>query len=89
MTEIYDYLKLLFSKIGKTYSPISGKKVKKDSIEDVVKFMEDKENKECYILIEIINHNTSYFEKLLQEGFSRILYNNQQKQHLMKEKEEV
>ena len=76
VTEIYDYLKLLFSKIGKIYSPISGNIVKKDRIEDIVKFMENKENKECHILIEIINHNTSYFKKLLQEGFSRILYNN-------------
>lgn len=35
-TEIYDYLKLLFARIGKTYSPVSGKEVKKDSVSDVV-----------------------------------------------------
>src|SRR5690349_14276876 len=35
-TEIYDYLKLLFARIGKTYSPISGKEVKRDSVTDVV-----------------------------------------------------
>lgn len=35
-TEIYDYLKLLFARIGKTYSPISGEEVKKDSVSDVV-----------------------------------------------------
>jgi len=35
-TEIYDYLKLLFARIGKTYSPVSGKEVKKDSVTDVV-----------------------------------------------------
>src|SRR5687767_14063277 len=35
-TEIYDYLKLLFARIGKTISPVSGKEVKRDSITDVV-----------------------------------------------------
>src|SRR5579875_249612 len=37
-TEIYDYLKLLFSRIGKTYSPVSGQIVKKDTVTDVVNF---------------------------------------------------
>jgi excinuclease ABC subunit A len=35
-TEVYDYLKLLFARIGKTYSPVSGKEVKRDSVTDVV-----------------------------------------------------
>ena len=38
-TEIYDYLRLLFARIGKTYSPISGQEVKKHSVEDVVNCM--------------------------------------------------
>ena len=38
-TEIYDYMKLLYARIGQTYSPISGKKVKKDSVSDVVDFV--------------------------------------------------
>jgi excinuclease ABC subunit A len=38
-TEIYDYLKVLFARIGKTYSPVSGKQVKKDSVSDVVRFV--------------------------------------------------
>jgi excinuclease ABC subunit A len=38
-TEIYDYLKLLFTRIGKTISPISGLEVKKDSVTDVVDFI--------------------------------------------------
>src|SRR6188472_984314 len=37
MTEIYDYLRLLFARIGKTISPVSGKEVKKDDVTDVVK----------------------------------------------------
>ena len=35
-TEVYDYLKLLFARIGKTYSPVSGREVKKHSVTDVV-----------------------------------------------------
>ena len=38
-TEIYDYLKLLFARIGKTYSPISGKEVKKDDTKDVISYL--------------------------------------------------
>jgi len=40
-TEIYDYLKLLYARIGKTYSPVSGRKVKKHAVTDVVNFMAD------------------------------------------------
>lgn len=38
-TEIYDYLKLLFARIGRTYSPHSGKEVKKDSVSDVLNYI--------------------------------------------------
>ena len=38
-TEIYDYLKLLFARIGKTFSPVSGEEVKKDSVSDVVDYI--------------------------------------------------
>src|SRR5579863_7886132 len=40
MTEIYDYLRLLFARIGKTYSPVSGREVKKDTVTDVVEFVQ-------------------------------------------------
>ena len=38
-TEIYDYLKLLYARIGKTYSPVSGRRVKKHSVSDVVNYI--------------------------------------------------
>lgn len=38
-TEIYDYLRLLYARIGKTYSPVSGKEVKKHSVDDIVDFL--------------------------------------------------
>ena len=40
-TEIYDYLKLLYTRIGKTISPISGKEVKKDTVTDVINFLKE------------------------------------------------
>ena len=40
VTEIYDYLKLLYARVGKTYSPVSGEEVKKNTIRDVVRYME-------------------------------------------------
>src|SRR6478735_7397581 len=43
VTEIYDYLKLLFARVGKTYSPISGKIVKRHKISDVVDFVLEQE----------------------------------------------
>ena len=42
-TEIYDYLKLLYARIGVTYSPISGEVVKKDDVTDVVEFVNSHE----------------------------------------------
>ena len=41
-TEIYDYLKLLYARIGRTYSPISGKEVKRHQVEDVIDFISQK-----------------------------------------------
>src|SRR3982751_3790346 len=39
MTELYDYLRLLYARVGKTISPVSGKEVKKDSVTDVVEYI--------------------------------------------------
>src|SRR5512133_2912448 len=43
-TEIYDYLRLLYARIGKTYSPVSGKEVKKHSVDDVTAYLSTLEN---------------------------------------------
>lgn len=48
-TEIYDYLRLLYARIGKTFSPISGKEVKKDSVTDVINFL--RENPQTHFLL--------------------------------------
>ena len=45
-TEIYDYLKLLYARIGRTFSPISGDEVKSDSVSDVVSYIKKPLKKE-------------------------------------------
>ncbi|MCY1633621.1 excinuclease ABC subunit UvrA [Marinifilum sp. D737] len=75
-TEIYDYLKLLFARIGKTYSPISNSLVKRHSISDVVNFiLKQKEDLPVMILAEMLNGDRSkkeQLEVLSKQGFSRI-----------------
>ena len=82
MTEIYDYLRLLYARAGKTISPVSGKEVKKDDVADVVKAIENlPEGDRAVLLVTFKQHaNRSIPEELnilLQKGFSR-LYINQE-----------
>ncbi|HRW62016.1 MAG TPA: excinuclease ABC subunit A, partial [Bacteroidales bacterium] len=81
-TEIYDYLKLLFARIGKTYSPVSGKLVQRHSVTDVVDFINRfKENTKALILSPVIKDNDKTFEEhlniLQNEGISRIEQNGE------------
>jgi excinuclease ABC subunit A len=52
-TEIYDYLKLLYARIGETYSPTSNTKVKKDTVSDVVDFLIRQEEGSKFLLLTI------------------------------------
>ena len=77
MTEIYDYLRLLFARAGKTISPVSGREVKKDDVADVVKAIKNlKEGDRVLVLVPFKTHaNRETKEELnilLQKGFSRI-----------------
>lgn len=81
-TEIYDYLKLLFARIGKTYSPISGKEVKKDTITDVVSTVKSFAIDSKWLLLAPIHleEGRALEDKLsvlLQQGFARILVDNE------------
>ncbi|CEN50351.1 excinuclease ABC subunit UvrA [Capnocytophaga canis] len=81
-TEIYDYLKLLFARIGKTFSPISGQEVKKHTVTDVVNAVLAYREREKLLLlapIHIPSERTIYqvLQMLLQQGFLRILYQNE------------
>ena len=81
-TEIYDYLKLLFARIGKTISPISRKEVRKDSVNDVVNKVKKFTLESRWLLLSPIHlENGRKLEDklkvLLQQGFARILVNNE------------
>ncbi|RZM12371.1 MAG: excinuclease ABC subunit A, partial [Pedobacter sp.] len=78
-TEIYDYLKLLFSRIGKTYSPVTGEIVKKDTVSTVVDFISELgEGSVVTIFCPLFPHNNRSIKEelavLLQKGFLRISY---------------
>jgi len=78
-TEIYDYLKLLFSRIGKTISPVSGNLVKKDSVTDVINFiMSLPTDTQVTILCPLYPHNNRSLKEelavLMQKGFVRVEY---------------
>tara|TARA_R110002012_G_scaffold81945_4_gene207536 strand:+ start:74963 stop:77749 length:2787 start_codon:yes stop_codon:yes gene_type:complete len=80
-TEIYDYLKLLFARIGKTYSPKSGKEVKKDSVADVLKHIKAfPEGKKLLLLAPIfLEKDRTLADKLKvlnQQGYARIKVND-------------
>lgn len=77
MTEIYDYLRLLFARIGRTYSPVSGKEVKKDSVSDVVDFIKTlPAGTRVQIIVPLVTRYGRSVEEelniLMQKGFSRV-----------------
>ncbi len=81
-TEIYDYLKLLFARIGRTYSPISGEEVKKHTVSDVVKYIQSLDIDSKWLLLAPIHleEGRKLHDKLnvlLQQGFARVLIDNQ------------
>lgn len=76
-TEIYDYLRLLFARAGKTCSPVSGKEVKRDTVEDILKFVgKIKDKSRLYILFPVHKHESKTIkqelENLIQKGFFRV-----------------
>ena len=62
-TEIYDYLKLLFARIGKTYSPISGNLVKKDTVANVVDSILAKQEGRFYLSAPLWLHDGKHYRK--------------------------
>lgn len=77
MTEIYDYLRLLFARAGRTYSPISGTEVKKDTVTDVVDYLQTSEHGvKVQIIVPLVTHYGRTVDEelniLMQKGFTRI-----------------
>ncbi len=78
-TEIYDYLKLLFARIGRTYSPISNQEVKKDQVSDVINFFQELElGTKYYLLSPIIipekRKVSEHFKLLEDQGYARLMH---------------
>jgi excinuclease ABC subunit A len=76
-TEIYDYIKLLYARIGKTYSPVSNREVKKDTVTDVVNQIKRFETGDKLLLLSPVQKEVdrSLEEKIkifIQQGFARI-----------------
>ena len=82
MTELYDYLKLLYARIGITISPISGSIVKKDDVQAVIEFIKSRNIADkIYLLVPFKTHaNRKIIEELnilIQKGFSRVYINKE------------
>lgn len=78
-TEIYDYLKLLFARIGKTISPVSGREVRKDTVTSVTDFiLSVPDDTAVNIYCPLQPHNNRSLKEelavLLQKGFKRVAY---------------
>ena len=78
LTEIYDYLRLLYARVGRTISPVSGEEVKKDEVTDVVeKITQLKKGDRVYITASLIRKEKrsvrDELSLLQQKGFSRVL----------------
>ena len=76
-TEIYDYLKLLFARIGKTYSPVSGSLVRKDTVSDVVDFIVSFAAETRLVILAPLSDQTSlslsqHIEDLIHQGITRM-----------------
>jgi len=95
-TEIYDYMKLLFARVGKTISPVSGKEVKQHHVSDVVNFIISFPENTRFLIgapLKVKNGRTllQEAELLLQQGFSRLEVNNEIKRidELIKENKAI
>jgi excinuclease ABC subunit A len=79
MTEIYDYMRLLYARIGQTYSPVSGQQVRKHDVSDVVNYIFQL-NHDTKVLIKIPlqkRHDRSVGQELnllMQKGYGRVYY---------------
>lgn len=81
-TEIYDYLRMLFARIGHTYSPVSGMEVKKHTPEDILNCILSYSKGTKFVILSRLHVNKEHtFERqlqiYLQQGFSRIYHNGE------------
>ncbi len=94
-TEIYEYIKLLYARIGKTFSPVSGLQVKRHKVTDVVDFITNLPQETevlIYVPLKLAGNRSvsQHLQILLQQGFSRVLVNGEIKriETVIKEKKD-
>ena len=83
-SEIYDYIKLLYSRIGVTYSPISNKKVTKDSTDSVIDFIKSFEKGDRFLILAKIklseaSNSSDFFQFYFDQGYARIEHEGETK----------
>ncbi len=80
-TEIYEYMKLLYARIGRTISPVSGEEVKRHSVDDVISYiMEQKEGSTIVLLTKMVSGSVrmdKYIKTLITQGFNRAEYDGE------------
>ncbi len=79
-TEIYDYLRLLYARIGDTHSPISGKIVRKDSPASIIKELSKKVSAKLFVMINFNPNNinkSTYINNLREKGFYKLAYKDE------------
>jgi len=76
-TEIYDYLKLLYARVGRTYSPISGEEVKRHQVEDVIDYIDTKEEGTRFLIVAPVTYTDrtaiQHLTILASQGFARMI----------------
>ena len=79
-TEIYDYLRMIFARIGRTYSPISGEEVKCSSVNDVMNYVLEGQSDAVYVLADLNwkarEDKVELMLQLKEEGYSRFFSDN-------------
>lgn len=94
MTEIYDYLRVFFARVGKTYSPISGHEVKKHDVQDVIEYIQSgKQGDKMVLLVTFKQQSKRDIQEelniLLQKGFTRIYLRSAKKESTLLRIEEA
>ncbi len=76
-TEIYDYLKLLYARVGRTYSPVSGEEVKRHQVEDVIDYIDSKEEGTRFLIVAPVTYSDrtaiQHLTILASQGFARMM----------------
>lgn len=77
-TELYDYIKLLYARAGRTYSPVSGEEVKRHSVDDISKYVLDQDTDQVAVIMTKSKDMTNKgLPLLISQGFARLKYGDE------------